>query len=77
MVDHLQSRVTPWRQYTSHVKVWGTLSKMDVCRITIFLGGKFTMPAGFGRNMNGDILRQPRNFFNIATELLMQETQVG
>ena len=30
MVDHLQSRVTPWRQYTSHVKVRGTLSKMDV-----------------------------------------------
>ena len=23
----------------------------------------------FGRNMNGDILRQQRNFFNIATEL--------
>ena len=30
MVDHLQSRVTPWRQYTNHVKVRGTLSKMDV-----------------------------------------------
>ena len=30
MVDHLQSRVTPWRQYASHVKVRGTLSKMDV-----------------------------------------------
>ena len=30
MVDHLQSHVTPWRQYTSHVKVRGTLSKMDV-----------------------------------------------
>ena len=30
MVDHLQSRVTPWRQYASHVKVGGTLSKMDV-----------------------------------------------
>ena len=30
MVDHLQSRVTPWRQYTSHVKVRGTLSKIDV-----------------------------------------------
>ena len=30
MVDHLQSRVTPWRQYSSHVKVRGTLSKMDV-----------------------------------------------
>ena len=30
MVDHLQSRVTPWRQYTSHVKVRGTLSKMEV-----------------------------------------------
>ena len=29
MVDHLQSRVTPWRQYASHVKVRGTLSKMD------------------------------------------------
>ena len=26
----LQSHVTPWRQYTSHVKVWGTLPKMDV-----------------------------------------------
>ena len=30
MVDHLQSRVTPWGQYASHVKVRGTLSKMDV-----------------------------------------------
>ena len=30
MVDHLQSRVTPWRQYASHVKVHGTLLKMDV-----------------------------------------------
>ena len=30
MVDHLQLRVTPWRQYASHVKVRGTLSKMDV-----------------------------------------------
>ena len=30
MVDHLQSRVTPWRQYSSYVKVRGTLSKMDV-----------------------------------------------
>ena len=30
MVDHLQSRVTSWRQYASHVKVRGTLSKMDV-----------------------------------------------
>ena len=30
MVDHLQSRVTPWRQYAIHVKVRGTLSKMDV-----------------------------------------------
>ena len=29
MVDHLQSRVTPWRQYASHVKVRGTLSKME------------------------------------------------
>ena len=29
MVDHLQSRVTPWLQYASHVKVRGTLSKMD------------------------------------------------
>ena len=30
MVDHLQSRVIPWRQYASHVKGRGTLSKMDV-----------------------------------------------
>ena len=30
MVDHLQSRVMPWRQYASHLKVRGTLSKMDV-----------------------------------------------
>ena len=30
MVDHLQSHVTPWRQCTSHVKVRGTLSRMDV-----------------------------------------------
>ena len=33
MVDHLQSRVMPWRQYASHVKVRGTLSKMDVCKM--------------------------------------------
>ena len=33
MVDHLQSRVTPWRQYASHVKFRGTLSKMDVLNI--------------------------------------------
>ena len=30
MVDHLQSRVTPWHQYASHVKARGTLLKMDV-----------------------------------------------
>ena len=30
MVDHLQSRPMPWPQYTSHVKVRGTSSKMDV-----------------------------------------------
>ena len=30
MVDHLQSRVTPWHQYASHVKVRGTSLKMDV-----------------------------------------------
>ena len=30
MVDHLQSRATPWRQYASHVKVRGTLSKLYV-----------------------------------------------
>ena len=30
MVDHLQSHVTRWRQYTSHVKVRFTLLKMDV-----------------------------------------------
>ena len=29
MVDHLQSRVTPWRQCTSHVKVRGTSSQID------------------------------------------------
>ena len=33
MVDHLQSRVTPWRQYASHVNVRSTLSKMDVHEI--------------------------------------------
>ena len=33
MVDHLQSRVTPWRQYAIHVKVRGTLLKMDVVRV--------------------------------------------
>ena len=33
MVGHLQLRVTPWRQYASHVKVRGTLSKMDVLEI--------------------------------------------
>ena len=32
MVDHLQSRGMPWRQYASHVKVRGTLSKLDVLR---------------------------------------------
>ena len=32
MVDHLQSRVTPWRQFASHVKVRGTSAKMDVTR---------------------------------------------
>ena len=32
MDDHLQSRVTPCRQYASHVKVRGTLSKMDLER---------------------------------------------
>ena len=30
MVDHLESRGTPWRHCASHVKVRGTLSKMDV-----------------------------------------------
>ena len=30
MVDHLQSRVTPWCQYASHVKVRGTSSKIVV-----------------------------------------------
>ena len=30
MVDHLRSRVTPWHQYESHVRVRGTLLKMDV-----------------------------------------------
>ena len=42
MVDHLQSRVTPWRQYASHVKVRGILSKMDVFsrrfRLSVKLG---------------------------------------
>ena len=35
MVDHLQSRVTPWRQYASHVKVRGTLLKMDVFSVML------------------------------------------
>ena len=40
MVDHLQSRVTPWRQYASHVKVRGTLSKMGVtCIVRKLFGG--------------------------------------
>ena len=30
MVAHLQSRVTPWHQYASHVQVRGTSLKMDV-----------------------------------------------
>ena len=30
MIDHLQSRVPPWRQYVRHVKVRGTFPKMDV-----------------------------------------------
>ena len=34
MVDHLQSRDTPWRQCASHVKVRGTSSKMDVYVLT-------------------------------------------
>ena len=37
MVDHLQSRVMPWRQYASHVKVRGTLSKMDVWWMWVIL----------------------------------------
>ena len=47
MVDYLESHVTPSRQYTSHVKVCGTLLKMDVCvlahvcaRLIILIGGK-------------------------------------
>ena len=36
MVDHLQSRVTPWRQYVSYVKVRETLSKMDVGKASLF-----------------------------------------
>ena len=36
MVDHLQSRVTPWRQYASHVEVRGTSSKMDVFKGNCF-----------------------------------------
>ena len=30
MVDHLQSRVMPWHQCASHVKVRGISLKMDV-----------------------------------------------
>ena len=30
VLDHLQSRGTPWRHCTNHVKARGTLSKMDV-----------------------------------------------
>ena len=30
MIDHVQSRVAPWRRYSSHVKVRGTASKNDV-----------------------------------------------
>ena len=37
MVDHLESRVTPWRQYASHVKVRGTLLKIDVCQLNFRL----------------------------------------
>ena len=33
MVDHLQSRVMPWRKYASNVKVRGTLSKIDVSQL--------------------------------------------
>ena len=29
MRDHLQSRGTPWRHCANHVKVCGTVSKMD------------------------------------------------
>ena len=39
MVDHLQSRVMPWPQYASHVKVCGTSSKMDVFSILFCQNG--------------------------------------
>ena len=44
MVDHLQSRVMPWRQYASHVKLRGTLSKMDVSTGKQNLRGKHLPP---------------------------------
>ena len=39
MVDHLQSRVMPWGQYASHVKVRGTSSKMDAPLLILFRVG--------------------------------------
>ena len=39
MVDHLQSRVTLWRQYASHVKVRDTSSKIDVPLLILFRVG--------------------------------------
>ena len=43
MVNHLQSHVTRWSQYASHVKVRGTSSKIDVPILLIFFfgGGRF------------------------------------
>ena len=50
MVDHLQSRVTPWRQYASHVKVRGTSLKMDVIDAVYAMGRAIKERKGLKRN---------------------------
>ena len=48
MVDHLQSRGTPCRLCASHVKVHGTLSKMDVYLLLTLSYLGFSIHAGSG-----------------------------
>ena len=50
MVDHLQSRVTPWRQYASHVKARGTSSKLDVIDAVYAMGRTIKERKGLKRN---------------------------
>ena len=61
MVDHLQSRVTPWRQYASDVKVRGTLSKMDVTQATGWT--RPARPNGTMRRITGQqIIQSPDRY---------------